>query len=544
MTAQARGAFNNLFLRLRNSDELNGLDSTNSLPSSIISSSGAGGGLLNTGGSPSAQQYKLDKRLTDRLQKHITRALRNSGDPRLVLKASPPCLSDILPQLSQIIRQITTSVEKSNNLRSLVIDADICNAYIQECCINLIEKLKLFNGLFKDPSNLIYDERSARRKALTVLTLRLSQICSELNALFSDGGQYVGCGFRITKDDASDFWRNAFGRRISVPWNEFCLELTKVHPIQSPLETAALKTTIDLTRDNNISIFEFDVFVRLFHPWKSILKNWSVLAVSHPGYVAFLTYDEVKERLQKYIDRPGSYVFRQSCTRLGQWAIGYVTSDKRILQTIPQSRSLLQALVDGHRDGYYKYPDGLHVTIDLSSLLDEDGLTTTERINVTHEQYELYCQIGDMFEICKICSEREKDTCIEPCKHLICSECLIGWLNKNSKTCPFCREEVKGHHKVHIEGLLKEDQSDSMVDMASSNVDSPSSSSIVHPTTVSEDGTTKSLSLSELESKFTKHKLDLALQLADGSVQLASKLLEMYQSHMSESTSTVLSDNL
>ena len=31
-----------------------------------------------------------------------------------------------------------------------------------------------------------------------------------------------------------------------------------------------------------------------------------------------------------------SYVFRLSCTRLGQWAIGYVTSDGNILQTIPQ----------------------------------------------------------------------------------------------------------------------------------------------------------------------------------------------------------------
>jgi len=30
-----------------------------------------------------------------------------------------------------------------------------------------------------------------------------------------------------------------------------------------------------------------------------------VLAVTHPGYVAFLTYDEVKARLQKYINKPG-----------------------------------------------------------------------------------------------------------------------------------------------------------------------------------------------------------------------------------------------
>ncbi len=90
---------------------------------------------------------------------------------------------------------------------------------------------------------------------------------------------------------------------------------------------------------------------RLFQPWSSLLRNWQILAVTHPGYVAFLTYDEVKARLQKYINKPGSYVFRLSCTRLGQWAIGYVTTDGTILQTIPQNKSLCQALLDGYREG-------------------------------------------------------------------------------------------------------------------------------------------------------------------------------------------------
>ena len=46
-----------------------------------------------------------------------------------------------------------------------------------------------------------------------------------------------------------------------------------------------------------------------------------------------------------------SYVFRLSCTRLGQWAVGYVTTDGNILQTIPQNKSLCQALLDGYREG-------------------------------------------------------------------------------------------------------------------------------------------------------------------------------------------------
>ena len=44
---------------------------------------------------------------------------------------------------------------------------------------------------------------------------------------------------------------------------------------------------------------------RLFQPWSTLLKNWQVLAVTHPGYVAFLTYDEVKSRLAQHQNKPG-----------------------------------------------------------------------------------------------------------------------------------------------------------------------------------------------------------------------------------------------
>lgn len=46
------------------------------------------------------------------------------------------------------------------------------------------------------------------------------------------------------------------------------------------------------------------VFVQ---PWSSLLRNWNSLAVTHPGYMAFLTYDEVKARLQKFIHKPGRW---------------------------------------------------------------------------------------------------------------------------------------------------------------------------------------------------------------------------------------------
>ena len=119
-----------------------------------------------------------------------------------------------------------------------------------------------------------------------------------------------------------------------------------------------------------------------------------------------------------------SYVFRLSCTRLGQWAIGYVTSDGNILQTIPQNKSLCQALLDGYREGFYLYPDGRTVNPDLSWAVQA---TPEDHIKVTQEQYELYCEMGSTFQLCKICAENSKDIRIEPCGHLLCTPCLTSW---------------------------------------------------------------------------------------------------------------------
>ena len=53
----------------------------------------------------------------------------------------------------------------------------------------------------------------------------------------------------------------------------------------------------------------------------------------------------------------------------------------------------------------------------------------------------------------QICSENEKDTRIEPCNHLMCSECLSQWQMKDtssSPTCPFCRCEIRGTQKIFV----------------------------------------------------------------------------------------------
>lgn len=98
------------------------------------------------------------------------------------------------------------------------------------------------------------------------------------------------------------------------------------------------------------------------------------------------------------ISFPPSYIFRLSCTRMGQWAIGHVTKEGSIVQTIPQNTPLYQALIQGFKEGWlgqkhtgiwfifsifvpfllfvcfcacsYLYPDGRDVNLDLTSLCE------------------------------------------------------------------------------------------------------------------------------------------------------------------------------
>uniref|UniRef100_A0A8C8C1K3 E3 ubiquitin-protein ligase CBL n=1 Tax=Oncorhynchus tshawytscha TaxID=74940 RepID=A0A8C8C1K3_ONCTS len=388
------------------------------------------------------KQAAADRRTVEKTWKLMDKVVRLCQNPRLQLKNSPPYILDILPDTYQHLRLIQCKYEESQRLTQLS-ENDYFKVYIE----SLMKKSKRAIRLFKEGKERMYEEQSQDRRNLTKLSLIFSHILAEIKAIFP-GGQFQGNTFRITKADAGEFWRRFFGEKTIVPWKVFRQCLHEVHHISSSLEAMALKSTIDLTCNDYISVFEFDIFTRLFQPWGSILRNWNFLAVTHPGYMAFLTYDEVKARLQKYTNKPGSYIFRQSCTRLGQWAIGYVTNNGNILQTIPHNKPLFLALIDGCREGFYLFPDGRSYNPDLKGLCEP---TIHDHIKVTQEQYELYCEMGSTFQLCKICAENDKDVKIEPCGHLMCTSCLTAWQESDGQGCPFCRCEIKGTEPIIVD---------------------------------------------------------------------------------------------
>ncbi|XP_016832899.1 E3 ubiquitin-protein ligase CBL-B isoform X4 [Cricetulus griseus] len=395
------------------------------------------------------KQAAADRRTVEKTWKLMDKVVRLCQNPKLQLKNSPPYILDILPDTYQHLRLILSKYDDNQKLVQLSE-----NEYFKIYIDSLMKKSKRAIRLFKEGKERMYEEQSQDRRNLTKLSLIFSHMLAEIKAIFPNG-QFQGDNFRITKADAAEFWRKFFGDKTIVPWKIFRQCLHEVHQISSGLEAMALKSTIDLTCNDYISVFEFDIFTRLFQPWGSILRNWNFLAVTHPGYMAFLTYDEVKARLQKYSTKPGSYIFRLSCTRLGQWAIGYVTGDGNILQTIPHNKPLFQALIDGSREGFYLYPDGRSYNPDLTGLCEP---TPHDHIKVTQEQYELYCEMGSTFQLCKICAENDKDVKIEPCGHLMCTSCLTAWQESDGQGCPFCRCEIKGTEPIIVDPFDPRDE--------------------------------------------------------------------------------------
>lgn len=66
---------------------------------------------------------------------------------------------------------------------------------------------------------------------------------------------------KCSKSKLNSLTTHAHSRTI-VPWKLFRCTLNQVHPIESSMEAMALKSTIDLTCNDYISSFEFDVFTR------------------------------------------------------------------------------------------------------------------------------------------------------------------------------------------------------------------------------------------------------------------------------------------
>uniref|UniRef100_A0A8C8RQB0 E3 ubiquitin-protein ligase CBL n=1 Tax=Pelusios castaneus TaxID=367368 RepID=A0A8C8RQB0_9SAUR len=200
-----------------------------------------------------AARHSLDKALQglDKLQRLVEQ-------PGLGLSSSPPCLAQLLPQTRRHLLLIRGQPGAS---LSRLWEAGYFPVYVG----NLQRKVKQATKLFKADPEGIFQEGSACRywRKLTKLSLIFSHMLGELRALTPDG-QDQGHQYRPSQPPAEAFWRGTWGARSLVPWSEFQGGLQRVHTLAPGPMAAALRATVDLTCSDHVSIFEFDIFTRLF----------------------------------------------------------------------------------------------------------------------------------------------------------------------------------------------------------------------------------------------------------------------------------------
>jgi len=147
----------------------------------------------------------IDKKTIEKAWKLMDKVVNACANRRMNLKNSPPFILDILPDTYQHLRLIFRKYE--DNIAFLN-DSEYFRIFIE----NLMNKCKQTIRLFKEAKEKIYDETSTFRRSLTKLSLIFSHMLAELKALFPSG-MYGADMYRITKQDASDFWTRSFQTR-------------------------------------------------------------------------------------------------------------------------------------------------------------------------------------------------------------------------------------------------------------------------------------------------------------------------------------------
>ena len=150
-------------------------------------------------------RLSIDKKTLEKSWKLMDKVVKLCNNPRLNLKNSPPFILDILPDTYQQLRHIYARYEDS---MAALNECEYFRVFVE----NLIQKSKQAVRLFKEGKEKMYDEESTCRRGLTKLSLVFSHMLAELKCLFPEG-RFNGEAFRITKSDAAEFWKKAFGTR-------------------------------------------------------------------------------------------------------------------------------------------------------------------------------------------------------------------------------------------------------------------------------------------------------------------------------------------
>jgi E3 ubiquitin-protein ligase CBL len=160
---------------------------------------------INSNSYLNRSSIRIDRRVIEKVWKQMDRIVKYCQMPKMNLINSPPYILDILPELYQILREIINNYEDRLHILN---DIEYFRIFID----NLIEQCTKTIECIKHAGHHIYDEQSIYRKYLTKFSLYFSHNLTELKSLFNQG-IYEGERFRLTKQEAADFWKMNFNER-------------------------------------------------------------------------------------------------------------------------------------------------------------------------------------------------------------------------------------------------------------------------------------------------------------------------------------------
>ena len=59
----------------------------------------------------------------------------------------------------------------------------------------------------------------------------------------------------------------------------------------------------------------------------------------------------------------------------------------------------MKVLIDGDRNKFYKFPNGMADNPPLEQYVNE---TNPQAIEINEEEYQIYCDMGSSFQLCKV----------------------------------------------------------------------------------------------------------------------------------------------
>ncbi|CAL8069458.1 unnamed protein product [Calicophoron daubneyi] len=375
------------------------------------------------------------KKIGDKLRQKFVSVLRlvsqNTTETHQFRSRSKPL--DVIGALSNLLTLWNDVM--LNNKQHLKGDSP-CARYFRDFQMNLLVVLERMKNLFSSPRCEAYFHRNSK------LSINIIYIHAELAAIFPGG--VFNEQYTFAKTDAGVWWRSMFNSELHVRWPEFLQKFATEFQVTDSNMINKLHDTLSFSSEYYVSVFSMDLFSRLFAPWHLLMQVWTKLVYEHPGYMAWTTFDGMRQLLDRYKLQPGTYAFRMSCTNIGFWSVGSVSQEGAVMQTICRSQYLADFLEEGIKKKQYLQPVGSRRNTDLGELT-----SNVLKYPVTARKMEDYSSRAS-FEICGICMNNTKNTQLEPCQHLICSSCCKKWMNRSNQ-CPFCRRPVCSISTIRLE---------------------------------------------------------------------------------------------